>query len=34
MIYVRFLRLPQSLRKLEDLLHERCIEVSHETVHS
>jgi putative transposase len=29
MVYVRF---PLSLRKVEDLLHERGIEVSHETV--
>jgi hypothetical protein len=29
MLYVRF---PLSLRKVEDLLHERGIEVSHETV--
>jgi len=29
MIYVRF---PLSLRKVEDLLHERGIDVSHETV--
>jgi len=30
MLYVRF---PLSLRKLEDILHERGVEVSHETVH-
>jgi transposase-like protein len=29
MIYVRF---PLSLRNVEDLLHERGIEISHETV--
>ncbi len=29
MLYVRF---PLSLRNVEDLLHERGIEVSHETV--
>jgi putative transposase len=29
MLYVRF---PQSLRNVEDLLHERRIEISHETV--
>ena len=29
MLYVRF---PLSLRNLEDLLHERGIDVSHETV--
>jgi len=29
MMYVRF---PLSLRNVEDLLHERCIDVSHETV--
>ena len=29
MLYVQF---PLSLRNLEDLLHERCIEISHETV--
>ena len=29
MLYVRF---PLSLRNLEDLLHERGIEISHETV--
>jgi putative transposase len=29
MLYVRY---PLSLRNVEDLLHERCIEVSHETV--
>ena len=29
MLYVR---LPQSLRNIEDLLHERSIEVSHEAV--
>ncbi len=31
MLYVRF---PLSLRNVEDLLHERGIEVSHETVRS
>lgn len=29
MLYIRF---PLSLRNLEDLLHERGIEISHETV--
>ncbi|MDC0346082.1 IS6 family transposase, partial [Planktomarina sp.] len=29
MLYVRF---PLSLRNVEDLLHERCIEISHEIV--
>ena len=29
MLYVRF---PLSLRNVEDLLHERCVGVSHETV--
>jgi len=29
MMYVRF---PLSLRNVEDLLHERCVEISHETV--
>ena len=29
MLYVRF---PLSLRNVEDLLHERVIEISHETV--
>lgn len=29
MLYVRF---PLSLRNVEDLLHERCIDVSHETI--
>ena len=29
MMYVRF---PLSLRNVEDLLHERCVGVSHETV--
>ena len=29
MLYVRF---PLSLRNLEDLLHERGVEISHETV--
>src|SRR5687768_17481347 len=29
MMYIRF---PLSLRNVEDLLHERCIDVSHETV--
>ena len=29
MMYVRF---PLSLRNVEDLLHERAIEISHETV--
>ena len=29
MLYVRY---PLSLRNVEDLLHERCIEISHETV--
>ena len=29
MLYVRY---PLSLRKVEDLLHERGIEISHETV--
>jgi putative transposase len=31
MLYVRF---PLSLRNVEDLLHERGIEISHETVRS
>jgi hypothetical protein len=30
MLYIRF---PLSLRNVEDLLHERGIEISHETVH-
>ena len=29
MMYVRF---PLSLRNVEDLLHERCVEITHETV--
>ena len=31
MMYVRF---PLSLRQLEDLLHERGIDISHETMHA
>jgi putative transposase len=29
---MRYIRFPLSLRNVEDLLHERCIDVSHGTV--